>query len=274
MNPNPFRFGAAIGFVPDGATLVETARQIERHGYSTMLVADGLWLPAPFGMLTAAATATSTLRVGTHVLAAPLRAPALVAQEAHTLDLLSAHRFELGLGTGQYPATLGDAERLGVPFGTRAERVARVGETITAVQEHFTANDRQAPRILIAGTGRTLVELAAVRADTLALPVPYDRSEDGLAAKVDELRTAVGARFDRLELAMNILAVGDKPAPDWVPSHFRELPADSYGRLAGDPAEIADTLRRRRDRTGVSYVTVPQWCIDDFAPVVELLAGQ
>lgn len=274
MNPHPFRFGAAVAVVPDGATLIETARRIERLGYSTVLVADGLWLPAPFGMLTAAATATSTLHVGTHVLATPLRAPAMVAQEADTLDLLSAHRFELGLGTGQYPATLGDAQRLGVPFGTRAARVARVGETITAVEEQFAAKDRQAPRMLVAGTGRTLVELAAQRADTLALPVPYDRSEDGLVAKVDELRAAVGAGFDRLELATNILAVGDKAAPEWVPSHFRELPADSYGRLAGEPAEVADTLRRRRDRTGISYVTVPQWCIDDFAPVVELLAGR
>ncbi|MGW2151146.1 hypothetical protein ACWCOT_43045 [Nonomuraea bangladeshensis] len=43
--------------------------------------------------------------------------------------------------------------------------------------------------------------------------------------------------------------------------------------LRGTPARMADVLRRRRDRLGVSYVTVNAACLEAFAPVVELLAG-
>ena len=37
--------------------------------------------------------------------------------------------------------------------------------------------------------------------------------------------------------------------------------------------EICDTLRARRDRYGVSYVTVAERYADEFAPVVAALAG-
>ncbi|MBO0826326.1 MAG: LLM class flavin-dependent oxidoreductase [Streptosporangiales bacterium] len=271
MTTHRFRFGVAVGAVPTGKDLLTTAQRIEQLGYSTMVVADGLWLPAPFQLLAAAAAATSTLHLGTHVLSAPLRAPATVAQETDTLDVLSDHRFELGLGTG-HDGTRADARRLGVPFASRTERRARIVEVITAVREQFAVKDREPPRILLAGVGPRLVSLAAEHADTLALPVGYDQPEDGLERQVRELRSVTGGRFDDLELATNQLIVGDRQPPAWVPRQFRELPADSYGRLAGDPGRIADTLRRRRDLLGISYVTIPQWHLEDFAPVVELLA--
>ena len=36
---------------------------------------------------------------------------------------------------------------------------------------------------------------------------------------------------------------------------------------------MADTLRRRRDELGVSYLTVPAQSVEAFAPVVAELAG-
>jgi probable F420-dependent oxidoreductase len=271
MNTHRFRFGVAVGAAPTGKDLVDTALRVEQLGYSTMVVADGLWLPSPFGMLNAAAVATSTLRLGTHVLSAPLRPAAAIAQETETIDALSDHRFELGLGTG-HDGTRADADLLGVPFGTLTERRARIADIVAAVRSRFAARDREMPRILLAGAGPRLVELAVEIADTLAIPVGYEQPEEGLASRVRELRAAAGGRFDDLELAINVLAVGDRSAPAWVPPQFRDLPAHSYGRLAGEPTRIADVLRRRRDGTGISYVTIPQWHVDDFAPVVELLA--
>lgn len=268
-----FRFGVAVGLIPTAESFLTTARGVEQLGYSTLVMADGLWLPAPFAALTAAATATSTLRVGTQVLAVPCSSPAAIARDTETLDLLSDHRFELGLGTGAQPATAADAERLGLPFGTREERVAQVAETIAAVKALFEAKQRPAPPVLIGGLGRSLVDLAVNEADSLTIPVPYDQPEDGLTAKVAQLRTTIGDRLDKLELAVNALIVGDNELPAWVPPQFRELPADSHGRLSGSTRQIADTLLRRRERSGISYVTVPQWSMADFAPVVELLAG-
>lgn len=272
MNIHRFRFGVAVGAVRTGKDLVDIAQRVEQLGYSTLLVADGLWLPSPFGLLSAAATATSTLRLGTHVLSAPLRPAAAVAQETETIDVLSDHRFELGLGTG-HDGTRADAGLLGVAFGNLTERRARVAEVVDAVRGRFAARDREMPRILLAGIGPRLVELAVDVAETLAVPVGYEQPEEGLVARVRELRAVGGGRFDDLELATNVLAVGDREAPAWVPAQFRDLPAHSYGRLAGEPARIADVLRRRRDRAGISYVTIPQWHVDDFAPVVELLSG-
>jgi hypothetical protein len=89
---------------------------------------------------------------------------------------------------------------------------------------------------------------------------------------VGELRDHTGGRLDRLELASAVFAIGDEELPEWVPQGFRP-PANSYARLPGDPRRIADTLRRRRDRTGISYLSIPQWHLNDFAPVVDLLAG-
>lgn len=272
MTTRTFRFGAAVAFTPDGSSWLALAQRIERLGYATMLMPDGLWVPAPFVGLSAAAAATSTLRLGTHVLAAPLHAPAAVAHETATLDLLSDHRFELGLGAGR-PQAADEAERLGRPFGGAAERVGQVAETITAVRRQFATSGRPAPRILLAGIAPALVELAAAEADTLALPLPHHVNEDALAAKVAELRALVGSRLDELELATNVLVVGDGDVPEAMRALVRDLPADSFSRLRGTPREIADNLLRRREQLGISYVTIAQHSIEDFAPVVELLAG-
>jgi hypothetical protein len=67
---------------------------------------------------------------------------------------------------------------------------------------------------------------------------------------------------------MNLAAAGAEP-PAWLGS----LDATATGVLQGTPDEMADILRRRRDRFGVSYVSVNAQCLDAFAPVVERLAG-
>jgi len=48
---------------------------------------------------------------------------------------------------------------------------------------------------------------------------------------------------------------------------------DSLMMLRGGAQEMADELQRRRDASGTSYVAVNAAFIEQFAPVVELLAG-
>ena len=43
--------------------------------------------------------------------------------------------------------------------------------------------------------------------------------------------------------------------------------------LDGSARQMADTLLRRRDRLGLSYLTVPSASAEAFAPVLELLAA-
>lgn len=93
--------GAAGG---EGVVGLEAARRAEDLGFSTLLIPDTLGPTlSPLVALAHAAAATTTLRVGTHVLATDFRNPVLVAREAATLDLLCGGRLELGLGAGRPP---------------------------------------------------------------------------------------------------------------------------------------------------------------------------
>ena len=284
-----FRFGAVAAVARSAKEWASTAQHLEELGFSTLLCPDTTGTFAPFAALTAAATATETLRLGTYVLASPLRSPGTVAWESVTLDALSGGRFELGLGAGR-PDAARDAARLGLPFGSAAERIARLEETIAAVRARFAGSDpaaqrdavrgvqQPAPPIMVAGVGPRMLRLAALHADTLALGLPPQSTDDDLAAKADELRRFDAAAFDRLELALNIALVGENAPPHaaaWLGGDPQELiRGGSITALVGTPRQMADALLRRRERSGVSYVSVNVMFADRFAPVIELLADQ
>ena len=282
-----FRFGAVAAFARSGREWAATARRVEELGFSTLLCPDTTGTLAPFAALSAAAAATSTLRLGTYVLAAPLRTPAAVAWETASLDVLSDGRFELGVGAGR-PGSEQDAARLGVPFGRAGERIAQMEATLAAVRARYSGEDPAAqrdavrgiqrfqPSILMAGTGPRMLALAAEHADSLAIGLPPLSTDDDLDAKVRELREIAGERFDGLELNVNIALVGED-VPPHAASWFGADPKEPFRigaitALRGTPREMADTLLRRRDRTGVSYVSVNAMFAEQFAPVIELLA--
>jgi probable F420-dependent oxidoreductase len=267
----PFRFGIVAAQARDGGQWAETARQVESLGYSTLLIPDNLRGLAPSVALAAAASATTTLRVGSYVLAAPYRSPADVAWQSASLDLLSGNRFELGIGAGR-PAAAAEAEQLGRPFGPFAERVEQVGATIAAVRE-------RAPEVpvLVAGSGERLLALAADHADAVAIGLPPQADEDALAAKVATLRTMAGPRFADLELNVNLLAIGDETPPwlrQFIGVEVSELAAQgSAAVLTGSVDEMVDVLQRRRERCGISYVVTNAAFLQALAPVVERLVG-
>jgi probable F420-dependent oxidoreductase len=284
-----FRFGAVAGGARSGREWAATARRVEELGFSTLLCPDTTSTLAPFAALAAAASATSTLRLGTYVLASPLRSPATVAWETAGLDVLSDGRFELGLGAGR-PDSERDAVRLGVPFGSAGERIDQIEATLAAVRARYSGEDpaarhdavrgvqRPHPPILVAGAGPRMLALAAKHADSLALGLPPLSTDDDLDAKVRQLREIAGERLDRLELNINIALVGEE-VPAYAAAWFGADPKEllrigAITTLRGTPREMADTLLRRRDRAGVSYVSVNAMFVELFAPVIELLAGE
>ncbi len=91
---------AEPGIVADVAATAEAA------GWDGLFVWDHLWnrtyepFADPWVTLAAVAVATQRMRIGTMVLALPRRRVQLVAQQATTLDRLSAGRVVLALGLG------------------------------------------------------------------------------------------------------------------------------------------------------------------------------
>src|ERR1700716_3066955 len=80
---------------------VELAQRAEALGYASV------WMPEAYGtdavsILGALAARTERIQLGTGIVNVFSRTPALLAQTAATLDLISNGRFILGLGTSGY----------------------------------------------------------------------------------------------------------------------------------------------------------------------------
>jgi probable F420-dependent oxidoreductase len=305
----PFRFGVTAPTPSAGTDWVERARRVEQLGYSILVVPDHFRDHlAPVPALTAAALATTRLRVGSLVFSNDFRHPAVLAKEAATIDVLSGGRFELGLGGGWLRA---EYDQTGIPFdapGTRIERLEEAvtiikgllaGERVTFAGRHYTIADlegrptpvqRPHPPIAIGGGGRRTLTLAAHEASIVGLVPRARRDGSGLdmtdlsdaatREKLEWVRSAAGDRFDSLEIhaLIQAVAVGERrtAAADQLASRFkvaRDVVLETPYVLLGTIKEMCESLRQRRERYGISYLTVFERDMEVFAPVVARLAG-
>jgi probable F420-dependent oxidoreductase len=128
----PLRFAVQLLGAPDGPTWASLAQRAEADGFDVVSLPDHLGEQfAPLPALTAAACATTGLRLSMFVPANDMRHPGVLAKEVATLDVLSGGRVELGLGAGldqhEYAA-------LGVPFDRPSVRIARLEEAVLAIR--------------------------------------------------------------------------------------------------------------------------------------------
>src|SRR5580700_3238739 len=140
------RYGVDIGIglpnaVPGtyGRILIDWARNAEEAGFSTLgtigrLVYQGY---EELVALSAAAAVTSSIRLTTSVLLAPLYSnTALLAKQAASIDRLSGGRLVLGLGTGGRDE---DFTASGLPTGGRGLRLA---EQIEEMKRIWSGEER------------------------------------------------------------------------------------------------------------------------------------
>jgi probable F420-dependent oxidoreductase len=263
----------------------------------------------PLSSIVYAAAITSTLRVGCRVFAADFHHPIVLAKEMATLDLLSGGRLEVGLGAGW---THAEYDGMGVPWASAGTRIAKLNEYIDVVRAHWTGEEINAtgthvnvsgfagrplphlaggPPIMIGGGAPKILGLAGRKADIVSLNFNNAAGKLGGASvatsdaaatkqKIEWIRSGAGDRFDDIELEIGayFIAVGESGIAqrDAIASRFGvegDVLATHPHGLFGTTEQICETLLERRETYGISYVTVAQRHIDEFAPVVAALAN-
>jgi len=268
-------------------------------------LADGMF--PPLTALVAAADVTERLRFGTLVVNNDFRHPVVLAREAATVDLLTGGRLELGLGAGHMKHEYDEA---GLHFDPPAVRVARMSESVAILRqllsgdeitfdgEHYQVHghrcfpqplQRPVP-LLVGGNGRRVLETAGRFADIVSFTGfsqvegergvnPTHFTDAGLAEQVAWVLAAAGPRFDQLELSTLVQGVvltdDRRAAAEQVQSLVPTLRVDdilsSPYSLIGTTHQIADQLRERRERLGISYITVFEKDADAMAKIIELI---
>ena len=264
---------------------------------------------APIASMMAAAAATTRLRVGCRVFAVDFHHPVVLAKELATIDLLSEGRLEVGLGAGWVAV---EYEGMGIPMdrpGIRIERLAEyvelmraqwAGEPLDIQGAHvqargFAGRPRPVqtphPPIMIGGGAPRILRTAGRLADIVSLNFDNSTGKLGSASvasatlerteeKIDWIREGAGERFPEIELEVGayFVSVQDDPtdAIATMASRFGVTPDELRAHphaLLGSVDSICDTLQERRERLGISYITVAQRHAEEFAPIVARLSG-
>jgi len=308
---DPIRFDA----------VAEVAVRAERLGFDSVWVSDHFFASLgryggaderygslePLSTLAALAPLTERVRLGTLVLSAGFRHPAIVAKSATAIDRLSGGRMELGLGAGWFAE---EYEAFGYGFADIGERFGRLEETMGYLDalfgdepasfrsERFELREAynhprpvQEPRppLLVGGKGGPRMLRLAVRLadgwNTVWRWTPEAYAER--AAAVRQTCERQGRDPASFRLSLGLYTVVGEDAADLASRYelMRErlpagvvdaVPLDELRRdgLVGTPTEVLERLERFAT-LGVSELVVcpaPVWFALPDPSMLDLLA--
>ncbi|MBW8484489.1 LLM class F420-dependent oxidoreductase [Actinomadura parmotrematis] len=241
-------FGVSTFVTDDGIGPAPLGRALEERGFGALFLAEHTHIPAsrespwpggaelprqyyrtldPFVALTAAATVTERLIVGTGIALVVQRDPIVLAKEVASLDLVSGGRAQLGVGAGWNREEMRN-------HGTEPKtRMRLLRERVLAVKELWTAEKAEFhgefvdfdpvfsypkpvqdphPPVLVGGSGPTTFDRVIEFGDGW-MPI-HGRGTDGLAGQIAELRDRAGRRvpvtvFGVVPKAENVAALTD-----------------------------------------------------------------
>ena len=310
-----YRFGVHLSGVMDADGVNSFVTQAEGMGYDTVTVADHIRAEqmSAVPLITAAAMASTRLKVGALVFCNDYRHPAMLARELATLDVLSGGRVLAGIGAGWLAS---DYTTAGIPLDRPGVRIDRLTEAIAVLKglwqndtfsfagKHYTLNDcestprpvqRPHPKLLIGAGGDRMLKLAAREADIINLTVNQragtpeqpvlnrdaaNSDPEQFDARVQTVKDAAGTRFATLELssyAYNVIVTDDR-------DRYLDATAEAMGVsrewvlscpmiLIGTIAEIRADIEAKRDRYGITYWIFPGGQMEQLAPIVAELAS-
>ena len=314
---HPFRFGVINEQMKPPSAWFDHVRRVEALGYATFLLRDH-FVPdffgdqyAPLPALMAAASVTTTLRLGTMVIDNDYRHPLLLAKESATLDALSGGRFELGLGAGWLRT---EYEQAGLAFDRAGVRIDRLEEAIQIIKaswadepatfagQHYRVTgingvpkplQRPHPPLLIGGGKERMLKLAGREADIVGILTSdvssgsmvseiKERTPSAVAQKVEWIRQGAGARFDQIELSLipTIIFTDDRLGETnaLIQQQGWNITAEEVWQmpsmLVGSIDQMVADLQERRTHYGFSYYVVSDEMMENFAPVVAQLSAQ
>jgi probable F420-dependent oxidoreductase len=280
------------------------ARHAEAAGFDSLWVADHLLFPLSnsdqvavgrwecWSILSALASVTSRVELGTLVVCTSFRNPALLAKMADTVEEISDGRLTLGLGAGWFEP---EYQAFGYPFDHRLGRFEESlqiihgllrGHPVDFQGQYYQVRELELrPRGPRPGGPPILIGARADRPRSLRLTAQYAdlwNTTQAVAAEdigpmreaVDNACVKVGREPATLLRTAHLLI--DLPGsdggdiPDWVRAHRSSRPV-----VRGTPEQLAQGLKAFAS-AGISHVQV--WLepntmagIDAFQPVLELL---
>lgn len=232
-----------------GDKITSVARQADEAGFDSLWVMDHFFqirmtglppespMPEAYATLGVLAGQTRRIKLGTLVTSVSYRHPGVLVKTVTTLDVLSGGRMYLGIGAGapwniepSGPGTAWEAEGLGIPFASLADRFEKLEEVLQIAHqmwrgdespydgEHFrlvrplnspNSVQRPNPPILVAGGGeKKTLRLVARYADACHLLDAPDSPMGGdLRHKLDVLRehcAVEGRDYDQIEKTVNV----------------------------------------------------------------------
>ncbi len=235
------------GETPRWADILEMATTAEAIGFEAVWISDHVGFGDPDGhwsgaweswtLLSALAVATTRVRLGTYVGAAPFRNPALFAKMAETLDEISGGRVILGLGAGWNEP---EFRAFGFPFERRFDRFEDGLRIITAMlrtgradhdgQLESARGARLQPRgprpaglpVMVGAAGPRMLRLTAELADEWNAGMRSPEDLLPLLAAVDAACAAAGRDPRTLaRSAETLVETGAGFDPSAVAAHLR-----------------------------------------------------
>ena len=296
----PYVEASMDGATPRWADIRAMATDAEAIGFDTIWISDhvgfgdpdveGGWSGAweSWTLLSALASATSRVRLGTYVTAMPYRNPALLAKMAETLDEVSGGRVILGLGAGWNEP---EFTAYGFPWARRFDRFEDGLRIVTSMLRTGRADHAglesargalvrpRGPRpdglpVMVGAAGPRMLRLTAELADEWNAGMRSPAGLRPMLAALDAALDAVGR--DRASIRRSAEAMV-RPGVD--PSTDDGTAPDERGSgdhpLTGSPEAVAAGLRRYFE-LGCDHVQVqlrpnsPDG-VRAFAPVLDVL---
>jgi probable F420-dependent oxidoreductase len=209
-----------------------------------------------FSTLSAIAAITKNVRLTTTVAAISFRTPPMLAKIASTLDHLSKGRLILGLGSGWQRSEY-DAHNY--PYPSNLERIDQLADAIKLIKAMWTQEEptyrgryfsidkaynnprpvqKPHPPIMIGGSGKRILELAATEAQLINLIPPIVNGKDF----VQDPSAAV--KFDKAELKRRIIMLRDFQKTAGRPADAVELSVISMVTISNSKSDAEAALAR------------------------------